>query len=288
MDSIVAIDFETLYPALESACAVGMVKIVDGFVAGRFYSLVKPPAEVCTGRVNTDIHGISEEMLVDSPFFPDVFPIINLFMEGAVPVAHNARVERCCIRKCCNFYGIDVPAWVDQFVDTYELTGESLVKSCSICGIPVENHHDALQDAWMCAQVFMSLSGQSIKQVETHERIRRRIPRFAKGLKVERDDLVPLSPDDVTFKKTPFFQKHVLYTGSFEWFPNRCDIGHQLKLLGAIVEREWTARTEVLLVGRDAGPKKMEKAAAKGIPIVDEKEFYDILSLTQTNDSMPD
>ena len=92
----------------------------------------------------------------------------------------------------------------------------------------------------------------------------------------------------MTFKETPFFQKHVLYTGSFEWFPNRCDIGHQLKLLGAIVEREWTARTEVLLVGRDAGPKKMEKAAAKGIPIVDEKEFYDILSLTQTNDSMPD
>lgn len=288
MESFVAIDFETLYPAHESACAVGMVKVVDGLVAARFYTLIKPPEEVCTGRINTDIHGISEDMLVDAPTFPEVFPTIDFLMKGSVPIAHRASVEKCCIERTCLYYRIEIPSWIDRFVDTYQLTGKGLVESCSDCGIPVENHHDPLQDAWMCAQVFMSFSGQSIKRVETHERTRKRGPRFPSGPKVERDDLVPLSPDCVACKETPFFQKHVLYTGSFAFFPNRCDIGHQLKLLGAIVEKEWTARTEVLLVGRDAGPKKLEKAAAKGIPIVDEEEFYVILSSTQTTDRTPE
>lgn len=277
MESFVAIDFETLYPAYESVCAVGMVKVVDGFVAARFYTRIKPPKDVCVGRINTDIHGISEEMLVDAPTFPEVFPTIDLLMKGSVPLAHRASVERGCIESSCIYFNLPIPSWIDLFVDTYQMTGESLVKSCSDRGIPVEGHHDPLQDAWMCAQVFMSLSKQSIKQIETHERSRTRRSRFPVGPKVDCDDLVPLSPESVACKETPFFQKHVLYTGSFELFPNRCDVGHQLKLLGAVVEKEWTSRTEVLLVGRDPGPKKLEKAAAKGIPIVAEDEFYHYL-----------
>lgn len=288
MESFVAIDFETLYPAYESACAVGMVKVVDGFVAARFYTRIKPPKDVCVGRINTDIHGISEEMLVDAPTFPEVFPMIDLLMKHAVPLAHRASVERCCIERSCSYFNIPIPTWAGLFVDTYQMTGESLVKSCSECGIPVEGHHDPLQDAWMCAQVYMSLSGRPIRQIETHERPRTGRSRFPTEPKVDCDDLVPLSPESVACKETPFFQKHVLYTGSFELFPNRRDIGHQLKLLGAIVEKDWTARTEVLLVGRNPGPKKLEKAAAKGIPIVVEDEFYRYLGFPQCRFLSPD
>ena len=277
MDRFVAIDFEMLHPAHESACAVGMVKLVDGFVTARFFSLIRPPDEVCVGRINTDIHGISKEMLSDAPTFPEVFPTIDLLMRDATPLAHNATVERCCIDKCCRYFGMDVPIWLDEFVDTYRLTGKKLVQCCSDYGIPVDHHHDPLQDAWMCAQVFLSLSGQPLKNLETHERKNGRCFRFPNKPKYNPDDLVPLPSDSIVCKNTPFFNKHVLYTGTFERFPNRCDIGHQLKLLGAIVDREWAARTEILLSGQNPGPRKMGKASMKGIPIITEQDFYSIL-----------
>ena len=70
--SFVAIDFEHLYPSHETACEVGAVKVIDGLIVGRFYSTIKPPQEKCTGRINSDIIGLTEEMLATSPTFKEV------------------------------------------------------------------------------------------------------------------------------------------------------------------------------------------------------------------------
>lgn len=40
--NFVAIDFETMTPDLTSACAVGMVQVVNGVIMQKFYSLIKP------------------------------------------------------------------------------------------------------------------------------------------------------------------------------------------------------------------------------------------------------
>ena len=40
--NFVAIDFETMTPELTSACAVGMVQVVNGVIMQKFYSLIKP------------------------------------------------------------------------------------------------------------------------------------------------------------------------------------------------------------------------------------------------------
>ena len=69
-NSFVAIDFEHLYPSHETACEVGAVRVVDGLVTGRFHSTICPPEEMCTGRDNSDIIGLTADMLTRSPRFP--------------------------------------------------------------------------------------------------------------------------------------------------------------------------------------------------------------------------
>ncbi len=43
MKSFVAIDFETAQPVRHSPCAIGMVKVVDGVIIQRVFSLIRPP-----------------------------------------------------------------------------------------------------------------------------------------------------------------------------------------------------------------------------------------------------
>lgn len=42
MDKFVTIDFEHLTPNHETACAVGMVKVINQVIVQEFYSLIKP------------------------------------------------------------------------------------------------------------------------------------------------------------------------------------------------------------------------------------------------------
>lgn len=76
MDNVlnfVAIDFETMTPELTSACAIGLVKVIDGNIQQKFYSLINPIPDG-RERNNTHIHGITPEMVVSAPTFAQLFP----------------------------------------------------------------------------------------------------------------------------------------------------------------------------------------------------------------------
>lgn len=272
MSDFFAIDFETYYAAHETVCAVGLVRVSDGAVVNKFYSLIKPPSGEWAGRPLTGIHGITEDMLCNAPTFLEVFPIILQLSGNATPVAHNASTERNCILKCCRYYGIEPPQWVWAFEDTYTITRLKLTECCRRFGIDIEDHHDPLRDAMMCARVFMAIQNTPLKKVEVHEN---GFPfKHPTGPKVNAADRIPLPPCELKVGDCAFVGKHVLYTGTFEWFPNRCDIGACLKRMGAIVDRDFTRATEILIIGKDPGPKKLSRAQSQGIEVVSEQSFY--------------
>lgn len=77
ISNFVAIDFETMTPELTSACAVGLVKVINGTIQKKFYSLIKPIPDL-QNRTNTAIHGIiippmnvtgmfKDDMVIDLP-----------------------------------------------------------------------------------------------------------------------------------------------------------------------------------------------------------------------------
>ena len=165
--SFVGIDFETLYSQRVSACSIGMVKYKDGKIVDRYYSLIRPPFdyEGKSGKALTWVHGISENMLVNEKTFAELLPEIEGFAEGLPLVAHDASVEKCCIRDVCAYYGIETILDYNNIIDTLPLSREAEAKTgkviegqgthsldavCNRFGVEVKNHHNALDDAEMC------------------------------------------------------------------------------------------------------------------------------------------
>ena len=170
--SFVSIDFETLYSQRVSACSIGMVKYCDGKKVAQYYSLIQPPFDYpgkC-GKVLTWVHGISEDDLKNEKTFAELLPEIEEFVDGLPLVAHNASVEKSCIRDVCAYYEIETKLDYENILDTLPLSKEvetklgmqvdgqgahSLDVVCNRFNVPVLNHHNALEDAEMCGNLMV-------------------------------------------------------------------------------------------------------------------------------------
>ena len=170
--SFVSIDFETLYSQRVSACSIGMVKYRDGKKVDQYYSLIRPPFDYPgkSGQVLTWVHGISEDDVRNEKSFAELLPEIENFVEGLPLVAHNASVEKCCIRDVCAYYETETKLDYNNILDTLSLSREaeakvglhveeqgthSLDAVCSRFEVPVLNHHNALEDAEMCGNLMV-------------------------------------------------------------------------------------------------------------------------------------
>ncbi len=68
---------------------IGAVEIIDRKLTGRhFHVYIKPDREIQPDAIN--VHGITDEFLVDKPEYQDVHKEFLAFIEGAELVAHNA------------------------------------------------------------------------------------------------------------------------------------------------------------------------------------------------------
>lgn len=170
--SFVSIDFETLYSQRVSACSIGMVKYRDGKKVDQYYSLIRPPFDYPgkSRQVLTWVHGISEDDVRNEKTFAELLPEIENFVGGLPLVAHNASVEKCCIRDVCAYYEIETKLDYNNILDTLPLSREaeakvgiqvegqgthSLDAVCSRFNVPVLNHHNALEDAEMCGNLMV-------------------------------------------------------------------------------------------------------------------------------------
>lgn len=280
IDSFTAIDFETMTAERTSACAIGLVKVIAGHITQRFYSLINP---IPDNRVhdNSAVHGITREMVATAPSFLELWPTISKIVGNDILVAHNAEFDHsvwncqmdayCCTDKPGKF----------RFICTYELTGLSLEEACRKHGIDMGHHHDALDDAMACAQVFLAENGRipantfkgSLKTVFGQ--------RVAK--KYDHATLDPLDDEQVTNQDTPFFHARTVITGVFTQYPNRNDLGRQLQALGADINTSISKKTDIVVIGDGAGPAKLKKIQdlrdqGYDIRIIYEPELVDILS----------
>ena len=170
--SFVSIDFETLYSQRVSACSIGMVKYRDGKKVDQYHSLIRPPFDYPgkSGQVLNWVHGISEDDVRNERTFAELLPEIEAFAGGLPLVAHNASVEKCCIRDVCAYYEINTKLDYENIFDTLPLSREaeaklsiqvegqgthSLDAVCRRFDIPALNHHNALEDAEMCGNLMV-------------------------------------------------------------------------------------------------------------------------------------
>lgn len=165
MNDFVAIDVETANGERTSICAIGAVKVVDGYIVDRFYELVKPEPEYYFRHFTENIHGIGRADTENSRTFDAVWRDVAE-MIGELPlVAHNKAFDESCIRAAHRAYGMDYPDYpffctlecARRLIPRSQLSSYSLPYLCEFMGIPFYNHHNALADAEACAKIAMTI-----------------------------------------------------------------------------------------------------------------------------------
>ena len=156
--NFVAIDFETANYAQDSACAVGLVKVVDGRIVDSVAHLIKPPT---SEFMFTYIHGLTWRHVAGAGDFGALWPRIEPWFEGAdFLAAHNASFDRGVLGACCATYLIEarLPAFrctVTMARRAWNLRPTKLPDVCRHLGIALD-HHDALSDAMACAKIVIA------------------------------------------------------------------------------------------------------------------------------------
>lgn len=278
-----ALDFETFTPERSSACAIGLVKVVDGHIVHKFYSLINPIPD-SRPKNNSLINGITPEMVAVAPTFKQLWPTIKEIIGQDVIVCHNASFDHAVWDEQMRAYCTPEDLHKYHFVCTFEMTGLSLVDACAKHKIEIGHHHDALDDAEACAKIMIAESGHVIDKPVTVD-----ISEVFKTLKARKYDRATLDPIDDTLvedKETPFFHAKTVVTGTFTAYPERNELGKRLQALGADINTSISRKTNIVVVGEGAGPsklKKIEELLSEGVKIrlIYEPELVSILSKIQ-------
>ena len=164
MDNFIAIDVETANGNRSSICSIGAVKVRDGIIVDRRYSLVRPEPD-WYAYFCTQVHGLTDDDTWNAPSFGTVWSQLEDWLEDLPLVAHNAVFDAGCIRAACAIYGIEPPAV--PFLCTLKAArapiprsmcpSKSLDHLCQYFGIPLKNHHNAVDDAEAFAKLAVVL-----------------------------------------------------------------------------------------------------------------------------------
>lgn len=164
----VAFDTETtgLSPASEGLVEVAAVRfdLVTG-AKEYFQTLVNPGKSIPWAATN--VHGITDDMVFEAPPIEKVLPSLFRFMEGAIPLAHNAPFDIGFLSHHGLRTGIDLPEGpvLDSCMFSRRVCTEfashklqSLVREFAIAE---STFHRALADAKSCMEVFRRIVGRS-------------------------------------------------------------------------------------------------------------------------------
>lgn len=166
--SFVAIDFEIADYRSDSACAVGLVKVVENRIVDQVKWLIRPPRRPPYNWFPmTRVHRITWSMVAEQPSFAGRWPDFATFIADAdCLVAHNARFDRGVLMACCIAAGVPLPE--TRFACTvalaraaWNLRPTRLPDCCRFLGIRL-NHHDPLSDALACAQVAIAVAEEGM------------------------------------------------------------------------------------------------------------------------------
>ena len=288
----IAVDFETATRNYNSACAIGIATVEKGEIKDKIYSLIKP-SELRFDPNNIAIHGITPEMVKDSPTLSELWPIIGPAFETNLVIAHNAHFDMSVLSRSLDgwsrpdFKYVDSVALAKDFVP-----GSKSLENCAEhFGINMGEHHNALDDAVTCAKIVLACLTQSglpnigslcfalpnvkihqfselnvgesyyVKDKQIGSKAKAPHPPFATGYHAYTNakDITPSSA--VKDETNPFYQKSVVFTGT----PS---IGRREAMqlaadAGAVLKDSISSKVDFLVVG-EKDPAFVDEAGLSG------------------------
>lgn len=138
----------------DTPVSIAIITIRNMEITDRWYSLVNPNKKI--SEVAQSIHGISQEMVANSPTLTQLAPFILQRIGSNICVAHNSVFDGRMLPFIKNSW-IDTLAWCRlKYNDLERYTNESM---CTFLNIqrPEGNAHNALYDAEITANIFIEL-----------------------------------------------------------------------------------------------------------------------------------
>lgn len=303
MDEWVAIDFETA-SARGRPCQVAAVRVREGDVVDEFSTFVfQEPADF--DSFNVWIHGITPEMVVGAPPWPEVRARLFTFGAGLPFVAHNAPFDMGVIRDACDVCGLEWPSV--NYACTLGISRQvwpglrsySLRFLCAELDIDAAGEdHEALHDARLSA----GLLNRAIEErraaglFELLNAVRIRLGEVAPGVwfgslhrQLTAREVLEASDASNADPNAPFYGKTVVFTGELA-MPRR--IAWQLVAAsGSIPSNSVTKKTDFLVCGfqdlvklarghtKSNKLRRAEALQAEGQPLelLAEKDFFRML-----------
>lgn len=168
----VAIDFQTANELRASACSVALVTVKDGEVVDVFYSLIRPDV-LRFNKDNVAMHGITEAMVKDKPYFVDLWPLIKEKIKGKMLVAHYAAFDMDVLADTLE--AAELPFPNNQVLCTCVL-GRALFPAlphhhledvCAAVGYDYKVKYNALENAKACvAIVEYAIKASSVPSIQ--------------------------------------------------------------------------------------------------------------------------
>ena len=159
-DTYVVFDIETTgFSSVEDRIIeIGAVKVHNGEIIDSYSTFVNPgipiPFEI------TNLTGITDDMVIESPGIDVILPEFLSFVDGAVLVAHNAGFDVGFIEENCRKQGLeeeliylDTVALARVLLPTLSKYKLNIVAKA--LNISLENHHRAVDDAKATAEIFV-------------------------------------------------------------------------------------------------------------------------------------
>lgn len=167
-NTIVVVDLETsgLDKNRDYIIEVGAVKIENGEINERYYSLANTPQMQLLPEEIERLTGITFEQLKTAPFVGEVLKGLFEFSRSCIIVAHNLPFDFAFLRNWGFWCGVPFDEFKDKVIDTVALAKQILgdkVKNYKLSTLAeyfnIEfNHHRALDDAEATAKIFLELA----------------------------------------------------------------------------------------------------------------------------------
>ena len=142
-----------------------MVRVENGIITQEVNILVQPPDNYYWSLC-TDIHRITAKDTLNSPSFAQVWHQIVPYIDNQNVVAHNGfGFDFPVLNATLNYYNLPTPDY-NKFC-TYKICTSNFAILCEEHNIQL-NHHDALSDAQVCAELYLFYRNKK-ENYETYE-----------------------------------------------------------------------------------------------------------------------
>ena len=150
---------------------IGCVEMVDRKLTGNnFHQYLQPDREIDAGAI--EVHGITNEFLVDKPHFEDIFEDFISYVKGAELVIHNAPFDVGFINhefRLCEFgkQVSDLCSVLDTLTMARKMHAGQKNNLDALCKrYEIDNTHrdlhGALLDAEILADVYLAMTGGQV------------------------------------------------------------------------------------------------------------------------------